>query len=321
MVLDDYKETQPIIYQIMKNIILNQKISHAYLFDIKNFELGNKMIMSFVKNLLCPRKIHKVMECGNCTQCKKIDDFNYTELKIINPEGLWIKKEQLDELQEEFSKKPLEGNYKVYIINQVEKLNKYAANSLLKFLEEPEPGIIAILITTNIYQVLETIRSRCQILSFSIAKQDKKEVDIISRISHYIKQNNFDLEKEEDKEKYKKFIYNIIYFIEYLEKNGKDTLLYENKLWHNNIVEKEHILLAFDIMTFFYYDVINVRCNRMIKIFSEQEELLYYVNNKNEMHLITRKINTIMEAKKKIKVNVNNGLLIDQLIINLLGGE
>ncbi len=322
MLLDDYKEKQPIIYQIMKNIVVKQKISHAYLFDIKNCAIGNDMIISFVKYLLCPMKKNKLIECTGCIQCKKIDDSNYTELKIINPEGLWIKKEQLDELQEEFSKKPLEGNYKIYIINQVEKLNKYAANSLLKFLEEPEPGIIAILVTNNIYQVLETIRSRCQIFSFFTEKKtDRAGLDIISRVSQYIKQNDFEIEKEEEKEKYKNFINNIIHFIEYLEKNGKDILLYTTKLWHNNITEKNQILLAFDIMIFFYYDIINVKCDRTIKIFLEHKELLHYINEKNDMNNINRKINIIMKAKRKVKLNVNNGLLIDQLILDLLGGD
>ena len=78
-----------------------------------------------------------------------------------------LQKEQLDELQKEFSEKSIFSNKKIYIINHADRLNKSAANSILKFLEEPEENIIAILITDNIYQLLDTIVSRCQIISFS----------------------------------------------------------------------------------------------------------------------------------------------------------
>lgn len=320
--LDDYKQEQPIIYQMMKNAVIKKKISHAYLLDIKNSMIGNEMSLAFVKYLLCPKKQTQNSNCEECIQCKRIDDMNYPEIKIINPDGIWIKKEQLDELQEEFSKKTLEGLYKIYIIHQAEKLNKSAANSLLKFLEEPEEGIIAILTTNNIYQVLETIRSRCQILSFS--KKRVEETDIkrtISLLPFYIHTSLYDMNNEEEKEKYIDCIRTVIKFIENLETKGKETLLYTNKLWHNRISEKEEFFLAFDIMTFFYNDVLNDKCNRKIKIFVEEIELIHTISSKNTIEQITRKINEIMNLKKNIKVNMNNALLIDKLILNMVGGK
>lgn len=315
--LDDYKEKQPIVYQMMKNAVINNKLSHAYLFDTKNCMFGEQMVLSFVKYLLCPSHKTNNLDCGQCTQCQKISDFNYIELKIIEPDGLWIKKEQMDELQEEFSKKSLEGLYKIYIIHQVERLNKAAANSLLKFLEEPEPGIIAILTTANIFQVLETIRSRCQILSLTKEKKEEIEKATITRAKIYIKNNIFDLEQEEEQEKYKNFIHNVIHFIEYIEKKGIDTLLYTNKLWHVNIKEKEEFLLAFDIMTFFYNDILNTKCERNLHIFFDEQELINELADKNDIEQISRKINVIMDLKKKIKINMNNNLLIDKLILEL----
>ena len=73
-------------------------------------------------------------------------------------------------MQRQFSTKAIETKYKIYIIHEAEKMNSSAANSILKFLEEPEPGIIAILITDNMYQLLDTIISRCQIISLSNSK-------------------------------------------------------------------------------------------------------------------------------------------------------
>lgn len=63
------------------------------------------------------------------------------------------------------------GDRKVYIINGADKLNKQSANSILKFIEEPDNNITALLVTDNLYSVMPTIRSRCQILSFQNVKQ------------------------------------------------------------------------------------------------------------------------------------------------------
>lgn len=318
--LDDYKEKQPQIYQMMKNAVENKKLSHAYLIDTRKCSFGNDLVLAFVKYLLCPYQFSNNQKCGTCTQCKKIDDFNYTELKVIHSDGMWIKKEQLDELQEEFSKKVIAGSYKIYIIHQAEKLNKAAANSLLKFLEEPEQGIIAILTTDNIFQILETIRSRCQILSFAKNSFNQNLLDTtLSNLLTYVRIHFIDVKN--DQEKISCYIDTVLNFVEYIEKNGKDTLLYTTQLWHNIIKEKEEQLLAFEIMFLFYHDVLNIKCNRSIKFFVDKLEFIKFVSNRNNIDQIINKIEIIMALKKKIKVNANNNLLIDKLILKLVGGD
>lgn len=318
--LDDYKEKQPQIYRMMKNAVENQKLSHAYLIDTRKCSFGNNMVLAFVKYLLCPYQNSNNKKCGTCTQCNKIDDFNYTELKIINPDGMWIKKEQLDELQNEFSKKVIVGSYKIYIIHQAEKLNKAAANSLLKFLEEPEKGIIAVLTTDNIFQVLETIRSRCQILSFSKNSFNQDQLNsTLSNLLTYVKIHFLD--QKNDQERIYCYINTVLKFVENIEKNGEDTLLYTNKLWHNIIKEKEEQLLAFEIMFLFYHDVLNMKCKRSIKFFLDKLDFVKFVSDRNNIDRIINKMDIIMNLKKKIKFNANNNLLIDKLILKLVGGD
>lgn len=317
--LDDYKEKQPIVYRMMKNAVLNDKISHAYLIDTKNCSFGNQMVFSFVKYLLCPNQKTAKSDCGNCTQCQKIDDLNYIELKIIDPDGLWIKKEQVDELREEFSKKTLSGKFKIYIIHQVEKLNIAAANSLLKFLEEPENEIIALLTTNNIFQVLETIRSRCQLLSLIKEKDEIIPPDTVSRLKNYIKID--DCNESENFQKTETLIKSSLEFIDSLEKKGKEMILYTNKLWHSKIKEKEELLFAFDVMILFYNDALNQKCDRKIQIFFEYQSLLNDINSINNMPQLVNKIKILMDLKKKIKINMNTGLLLDKLILQMTGGD
>ena len=164
--LDSFVQNQSIVYKILTNSLDNDKLSHAYLFETNGNGQAYDMAIAFSKSILCPNKYINNLKCVNCTQCNKIDRKEFSEFVIIEPDGMWIKKEQLDMLQKQFETKGIESEKRVYIINHAEKLNIAAANSILKFLEEPESNIIAILITDNRYQLLDTIVSRCQIVSF-----------------------------------------------------------------------------------------------------------------------------------------------------------
>ena len=118
--LDGYKNSQPIAYQILKNAIINDKCSHAYLIETGGFYDTFNFVMSFVKSLLCPKTKLTKDNCGNCHQCEVIDSGNFPEIEIIEPDGLWIKKEQLQNLQKEFNTKALIGNKRIYIIKQAD---------------------------------------------------------------------------------------------------------------------------------------------------------------------------------------------------------
>lgn len=312
--LDDYKNEQPIVYQILKNAIKKDEYSHAYLFETGGFYDSLNFALSFVKAINCPNHYTNNKECQKCHQCKIIDSGNYPEIKIINPDGMWIKKDQLKELQEEFNKKAIIGNKKIYIINKADKLNIGAANSMLKFLEEPEEGIIAILITDNIYQVLETIRSRCQVIKLreEIKKFDKETT--IERINYII--NNHEELEEETKEKIEK----VIRFVEYYEENKLNTILYTQKLWHDHIKTKEEIQTSFDIMIMYYKDILNYILKKNTEIFVDNLEEIKKISKASNMQEISNKLKILSEFKEKIKYNANINLLMDKLIITLEGG-
>lgn len=145
-------------------VIKNKKISHAYLVEIDNYENDSEYLFDFIKMILCDCSYHELIN-KNDKIISLIDSNNYPDIKVIEPDGNWIKKSQLLELQKEYSNKSLLGKKRIYIIKNAEKLNSSSANTMLKFLEEPEDDIIAFLITDNRYHVLDTILSRCQILN------------------------------------------------------------------------------------------------------------------------------------------------------------
>ena len=134
--MEEFKESQNMAYQILMNAFNQKKLANAYLIDDNGTKQGFKMACSFCE-LIIDTKIELTANA-----------------KIIEPDGIYIKKEQIDKMKSDFATKAIIGENKVYIINGAEKLNQAASSALLKFLEEPEPNIIAILVTNNINQVL-----------------------------------------------------------------------------------------------------------------------------------------------------------------------
>lgn len=301
--LDEYMKSQKIVYKTLTNEVKKNKYSHAYLFEANGNPDAFSLVLSFAKMLLCPYNYSNKEKCVNCTQCDKIDKNIFSDLKIIEPDGLWIKKEQLDLLQKEFSTKSVESNKKIYIINNAEKLNVQASNSILKFIEEPEEGIIAILITNNIYQILSTIVSRCQIISLA---RSKEKTSI-----------NLNYEEEE----LKNHLQTINNFVKYLEKEKLNTIIISNKLWHDTYKERKDYINGFELLLIYYKDILNYKLHRNIEIFNDYIEDIKIISDNNTFDNLIYKINKIIELKENIKVNANQNLLLDKLIIEISRGE
>ena len=318
--LDEFQSSQKIAYQMLKNSGTKQAFSHAYLIDANHYPRKLEFAMGLAKFILCPYHYSNNKQCSMCSQCQRIDDGNFTELKIISPDGSWIKKEQLEELQKQFSTKAIESKNKVYIINDAEKMNVSASNSILKFLEEPEPGIIAILITDNMYQLLDTIISRCQVISLS--KINSKElsnsssITSVEKIGFFLAKTGKDYQAFVQNDEIKEQIDSVIQFVQELESNGKQVILKENKLWTSHFRDKEQNDFGLEIMLLFYKDMINQKIGLPIEFMDDYKEILKQLAESNTMKQICQKIETLIELKKHLRVNANNNLLIDQLILS-----
>jgi DNA polymerase-3 subunit delta' len=325
-VLDDFSTGQPISYRLMKNIINSKQFNHAYLIQTNNYYKAEQLALAFAKALICLQGYTNNHECNNCCFCERIDNNNFPELKIIRPEELWIKKEEIIELQNAYSLKPLEGNKRVYIIYEPEKLNHQSANSLLKFLEEPQSNIIAILVTNNVQKIIKTIVSRCQIINLisnKLADYEKLFTDIndfsFLKLGLLTHQNEKELQKYlEDKENINK-IKSVIEFISKLEKEYNDILLDINNLWHSYIKEKKDFIFAFNVIIFFYKDVINYLNFNKIEIFDEYQMIIKKIAANNDNTTLSRKLNKVISLKETITSNVNLNLLLDKLVISLGG--
>lgn len=175
-------------FTIVDNYIKNNKISHAYLIEVNDYDEDYKDVLIFVKMILCNCSRENLNKDNSI--CSLIDCGNYPDLRVVETNNQWIKKSQLQELMDEFQNKSLLDNKRIYIIKEAEKLNSSAANTILKFLEEPEDDIIAILLTKNRYQIIETILSRCQILSMKEESTVLNDDNILNFLKHIISKEN-----------------------------------------------------------------------------------------------------------------------------------
>ena len=318
--LDDFIDEQPVAYRVLKNSIINDKLSHAYIIESNGYSKAFDLALSFAKYLLCPNNYTNNSNCNDCKQCSNINNNEYLELKIIEADGQWIKKSQLDELQFDFSKKSVLGNKKIYIIKDADKLNISSSNSLLKFLEEPEEGIIAILLVDNVYQLINTIISRCQIINLRPNKdfENKTTIEKIANVIYNSESEINDFIADENNQNY---IDKVIEFSKFYEDNKLNTITYVNKIWTNYFTDRSLNILGFSILLLFYKDVLNYKLGKDLEIFNTRIDDVKYIAEKNDIQFIISKINVIMNLRDLIKFNINNNSLLDKLIIELKGCE
>lgn len=142
----------------LKQAVQDGRISHAYIFEGPRNTDKTAFALSFIKALLCPKG--KGENCGACSICSKIDHDNYEDLIYIERDGLSVKNEAIERMQEKINVKPL-GSRNVVIINDCDTMTLRAQNRLLKTLEEPPGDTLIILLSENMSNLTQTVRSRC----------------------------------------------------------------------------------------------------------------------------------------------------------------
>lgn len=197
------------------NFLTNDKLSHAYLVELSNYDSDYQLLLSFINNIFIKYNHFFSVDKLLCL----LENNDYPDFIIVEVDGTVIKKQQIKLLQEEFKTKSVYENKKIYLIKEAEKMNQYSLNTILKFLEEPEENIIAFLVTKNVNLLKDTIISRCQLLEIKsdiLISDDYNEVlDIIlSGEESFIKFNDL-LEKYFfDRENSKLVITNLIRLLE-----------------------------------------------------------------------------------------------------------
>ena len=177
------------IVNIIKNEILNNKLSHAYLFSGPRGTGKTSTAKIIARMINCDKLGDDGIPCGKCESCLHFsENSDIIEIDAASNNGV----DEIRELRDKVNLVPTYGKYKVYIIDEVHMLTTQAFNALLKTLEEPPSHVIFILATTEFFKIPETIVSRCQKFQFSKFSLD----DIVNRLQYISQQENINVSNE-----------------------------------------------------------------------------------------------------------------------------
>ena len=300
--LKEYRLKQKSFCDFIINSKKNNSISHAYLIETNGVDYAFDLSLSLAKYFLCDKETDSD-SCENCNRCYLIDNDNYPDIEIIDDVNV-IKKEQMLDLQKKFVTKPLYGKYRIYIVKDAGLLNKSSANTILKFLEEPSDNITAILLTSNINSVLDTIVSRCK--TFSLVGNKENQLAAIFK-KYYDITDGFEDFVEKELKKIVDFYYEI-------EKTKTKKLLDSNLYMF-----KDNIDILLNVGLILYYDVLNIKLERTIECFENYKEMILNVAKNNEIDDIINKIDILNKFILNANFNVNKELFIDNFIISMGG--
>ena len=161
---------------LLREAVAKNKMGHAYLFRGPDGVGKKRTALTLAAYINCKSPLDGD-SCGRCTTCRKYFSGNHPDLILVEPDGAAIKIGQIRELKHQLTFPPLEAKVRVIVLEDIHTMRREAANSLLKTLEEPAPGNLLILTADLAGDVLPTILSRCQIISFgSLDHKDMAQV-------------------------------------------------------------------------------------------------------------------------------------------------
>lgn len=304
------QEYQPLVFAQLKKSIKHGRIAHAYLFEGDKGTGKHELSLWLAKRLFCT-DVQEEAPCGKCSNCVRISQGEHPDVIQIEPDGQMIKVDQIRQLQEEFSKSGFESRLKIFILSQADKMNNSAANSLLKFLEEPVGNFLAILETESLGRILPTIQSRCQIIHFSpLSKeklQEKLQEEGLSKetsrlLSHLTNSYHKAVEISQD-EWFNETKDAVKRWVNYLLKKDPQAFIFVQKKLLGLAKEKNQQSEIFLLLLFYFQE--------------ERDRLLAQGLWGKE---INRAIEAALQAQKKLQANVSFQGVAEQFSVKIIYG-
>lgn len=301
-------KNEPHVFAQIKKSVEHERLAHAYLFEGETGTGKHQMSLWLARRLFCTNVVANE-PCNVCNNCTRIALNEHPNVQVIKPEGQTIKVDQMRRLQAEFGKKGFESKRQVFIISDAEKMNHNAANSLLKFLEEPQAGLLAILETNALGRILPTIQSRCQLIHFtplskgqlveSLKTQGIKEQSALllaSLTNSYEKAIEFSSDEWFNSAKDA-----VLTWHRYLEKADLQAFIFVQKKLVPLAKEKEQQFTLFQILLFYFRK-------------QRQNEL----ENKQSLQIVNQTLELILQAEQKLRANVAFQNVCEQLVLRIV---
>lgn len=314
------------IIEHLQHAISMQKVSHAYIFN--GPDRSGKMLLadSFAMTLQCEQ--HTTEACMTCHSCKQALSGNQPDIIYLHHEK--PNTISVDDIRRQINNdigiKPYASPYKIYIINEAEKMSPQAQNALLKTIEEPPAYAVILLLTSNADAFLPTILSRCVLLnlkavpdnvirSFLMEKYQVPDykADMCTAFAQGTVGKAIHLASSEDFGEIKNSAVQLL-------KRVKDMELYELIDAVRQISDyKLEISDYFDIMTIWYRDVLLYKATSDVNslIFKDEVYDIKRQASKSSYEGIESIIKAFDKAKRRLSANVNFDLTMELLLTTI----
>ncbi|MEW9702432.1 DNA polymerase III subunit delta' [Paenibacillus sp. SI8] len=311
--------------RLLQNGLRQDKLSHAYIFSGPVGTGRSEMALALAKAIYCKHSIDD--SCGECLECRKVEHRNHPDLHVIEPDGASIKIEQIRELQKEFAYRATASGTKIYVLHHAEKMTVQAANSLLKFLEEPTSRVVAILITENGNALLPTIQSRAQWLSFTPMARDEMVLALLREghpaalvqpAAHLTA--GLQAARELIAANWFAEMRSVVLQLakETLTRFPSSMITVQQKIVKTELAD--HMSSLFDLMILWFKDMVQLRLERRDKlVYNDQLDWMGSLAFSRDVSDWVRMMEQAVDLQKRLRFNANSQLVIEKMLVEMQG--
>lgn len=315
------------IIRHLREAIISGKVSHAYIFSGEDGAGKNLLADAFAMSLQCEDRKDPADACGKCRSCIQAASGNHPDIIRVTHEKASIGVDDVRiQINNDIQVKPYSSPYKIYIIDEAEKLTEAAQNALLKTIEEPPGYAVIILLTNNLNALLPTILSRCITLKLKavdkeLIKQflmsEYKIPDYQAELSAAFAQGNVGKAvKYASSDEFIELRDAVLHLLKYIDEMN----IYEIIDGLKRISEKKDRINDYlDLMTIWYRDILMYKVTGNLNLLTYKNEYLDISRQASirSYEGIEKIIAAIEKAKIRLNANVNFDIAIELMLFTI----
>ena len=319
MIKEQLEQSEPIAYRSLYHALKNRKVAHSYLFSGEYNPLKIEAAYLLAQSIIEGKDD---FACETCETCKRIRKNAYFDVIYVDGYSRIIKKDDIENILDEFSRTSLESSgKKVYILANINNSSIKVLNMILKFMEEPSSGnTYGIFISDSKEDLLPTVVSRCQEIpfltrdfSFLIGKYEEKGFDstdsyLLSNILH-----RFDPDFDLNDPYYlnaKEYVYRTLDELDH--KQYLPVLFY--KEFYNTFKDREDFRKCVD----YYLAIMLIMINDSLKRESSDDRQYEAYLEKIRAHNPEKLLQIFADASDKVRMNAERKLLFDAISYEII---
>lgn len=310
----------------LQSAIASDKVSHAYIFSGEPGAGKKLLATTFAMTLQCEGK--GTDPCLKCESCKRALSKNHPDIiGVVHEKPNSISIEEIRrQLVDDVFIKPYRGPYKIYIVNDADKMTPQAQNALLKTIEEPPAYAIIMLLTNNIDGLLPTILSRCVRLDLKAVKDSLVKSYLMERLhipdyqaeidASFAQGNIGKAEQAATSEEFAAMTRNVRQLLRYVNEMEIYELIDAMK---ELTPDKENVYTYLDLFLLWFRDVLMFKATREVDnlVFKQEINLIKEQARERSYEGLEKILDAVEKAKCRLRANVNFDLVMELLFLTI----